>query len=421
LHLRLEAAVSRVRVLWAQAKRTRSPIEERLRQIERKIDSSLTQKTANKANTTWAAVAAQGAAQAVRHTTPPAISRPAVRLRMPDAKDMAPGELLAAVKPIVSAAYAVRVLRSGDVEAIVPNQQSKDVILSQATSTDSIKILRQDYPVELWGVPLALEVASGKEANNQLLIQSIITSSKQINGLAINKVRWLHAASTHASRKEAGKTRGTLIVSLPTQALQHEVIKKGLVINSELFEARLYDHGTEIRQCFKCHQWGHTQGACGAQARCGECAGTHQTRDCPKERVSCTNCGRAHRAWQKAACRTFQAFRETIQARKTALQAYTAAIRHGGGEMNAHTRQGADGFTFVAPRKRAREQSTDAGIETTRRPVGRPTAAAVAAREAARDRSQSRIDIARRSSAAQAHSSGSASDQPQGHTQPSTQ
>jgi hypothetical protein len=340
---------------------------------------------------------------------------------MPEAKEMAPDDLLAAVKPIVGAAYAVRVLRSGDVEAIVPNQQTKDRILSQATSTDNIKILRQDYPVELWGVPLSLEVASGKEANNQALIQSITTSSKQINGLAINKVRWLHAGNTHTSRQEAGKTRGTLIIGLPTQALQHEVIKKGLVINSELFEAHLHDHGTEIRQCFKCHRWGHTQGACGAQARCGECAGAHQTKDCLKERVSCTNCGRAHRAWQRAACKTFQAFRETVQARKMALQAYTAAIRCGGNEANAPSRQDADGFTFVAPRKRVREQSIDTGIDATRRPVGRPTSAAAAAREAARDRSQSRIDIARRPNTTQVQSTSSASGSLQGYVQSSTQ
>ncbi len=337
---------------------------------------------------------------------------------MPEAKGKAPEEILAAIKPTISAAYAVRVLRSGDIEAIVPNQQVKDKILSQATGTDNIKILRQDYPVELWGVPLSLEVASGREANNQGLIQSIISTSKHIAGLAINKIRWLHAPNTHATRQAAGKTRGTLIVSLPTQALQHEAVRKGLVINSELFEAQLHDLGTEIRQCFKCSQWGHTQAACGAQARCGECAGPHHTKDCPKARVSCTNCGRAHRAWQRAVCRTFQAFREIVQARKAALQAQTAAVRHGGGGPPAPSRQDPEGFTFVAPRKRAREYSFGTGADATRRTVGRPTTAAVAAREAARDRSQSRISIlSRRSSATPAPLSSNKGAEPHGLTE----
>ena len=68
---------------------------------------------------------------------------------MPEAKDKTPEEILTAIKPVVGAAYAVRVLRSGDIEAIVPNQQTKDKILSQTTGTDNIKVLRQDYPVEL--------------------------------------------------------------------------------------------------------------------------------------------------------------------------------------------------------------------------------------------------------------------------------
>lgn len=419
--IRMEAAVQRVRALWAQAKRTRSPIEDRLRQIERKLDSKINQApAANNTKPTWAAIAAQGAARAVRAATSPTISRPAVRLRMPEAKDKTPEEILTAIKPVVGAAYAVRVLRSGDIEAIVPNQQTKDRILSQATGTDDIKILRQDYPVELWGVPLSLKVETGKEANNQLLIQSIISSSRHIAGLAINKVRWLHTPSTHTARQEAGKTRGTLIISLPTQATQHEVVKKGLVINSELFEAQLHDLGTEIRQCFRCHQWGHTQGSCGAQARCGECAGAHQTKDCPKESVSCTNCGRAHRAWQRAVCRTFQAFRETAQAKKAALQAYTAAIRQGAGGAPTPSRQDAEGFTFVAPRKRAREQSSDTTVEAARRSVGRPTTAAVAAREAARDRSQSRITIDWRPIGLQEQRSNNVSETTQGH-HPSSQ
>jgi hypothetical protein len=311
---------------------------------------------------------------------------------MPEVKGKALDEILAAIKPTVSAAYAVRVLRSGDIEAIVPSQQIKDRILSQTIDTGAIKVLRQDYPVELWGVPLSTDVASGKDANNQGLIQSIIGTSKHIAGLAINKVRWLHAPKAHAARQEAGKTRGTLIISLPTQALQHEAVQKGLVINSELFEAHLHDLGTEIRQCFRCGQWGHTQAACGSQARCMICAGAHQTKDCAQERTSCTNCGHAHKAWQKAVCKTFKSFLETVQARKAAMQARTAAIRHSASAAPTG-RQSPEEFTFVAPRKRARESSPSARHDITRRPVGRPTNAAIAARHAEQDRSQSRITI----------------------------
>jgi hypothetical protein len=192
-----------------------------------------------------------------------------------------------------------------------------------------------------------------------------------------------------------------------------------LVINSQLFEAHLHDHGTEIRQCFKCGQWGHTQAACGAQARCMVCAGNHQTCDCPRERTSCLNCGHAHKAWQRAVCRTFKSFLEKIQARKAALQARTASIRHGASASPAGRQ--IEEFTFVAPRKRAREPSPHARHPEVRRPVGRPTNAAVAARQAERDRSQSRITILDGRASAQPPATPiSSRDDPSGEPMPDT-
>ncbi len=54
LTLRLEAAVNQVRALWAQAKRSRSPIEDRLRQIEKNLDARIDQKPDNRSvKSTW--------------------------------------------------------------------------------------------------------------------------------------------------------------------------------------------------------------------------------------------------------------------------------------------------------------------------------------------------------------------------------
>jgi hypothetical protein len=54
-------------------------------------------------------------------------SRPAVTVRMnriPEAANKSAAELLAKVKPIIPGAYAVRQLRSGDIEVAVPDQTS---------------------------------------------------------------------------------------------------------------------------------------------------------------------------------------------------------------------------------------------------------------------------------------------------------
>lgn len=97
-----------------------------------------------------------------------------------------------------------------------------------------------------------------------------------------------------------GKTRSTVIISLPPQALQYEVVRRGVVIESQIYGARHYNNGLQVKQCFNCQQWGHTQSACGKRARCGECASSHQTKECTKENVvrklRKTHTGRGRRA-----------------------------------------------------------------------------------------------------------------------------
>ena len=90
---------------------------------------------------TWAGVAAAAAAVQTPGAVPQ--SRPAVRIRIPEAANKSAAELLAKVKPIIAGAYAVRQLRSGDIEVAVPDQKTKDQTLNQQ-EIDGCKILRQD-------------------------------------------------------------------------------------------------------------------------------------------------------------------------------------------------------------------------------------------------------------------------------------
>lgn len=104
------------------------------------------------------------------------------------------------MKPLIAGAYAVRQLRSGDIEVSVPDQHTNDRVLNQPQVKD-LQILRQDYPVELWGVPLSTMIDSGRDANNTALLQGICTASKAIiPTLTINKFRWLDAPKQHKLR-----------------------------------------------------------------------------------------------------------------------------------------------------------------------------------------------------------------------------
>ena len=145
-----------------------------------------------------------------------------------------------------------------------------------------------------------------------------------------------------------------------------EVTRKGLVIRAEYFKARLYSHSLEMKQCYRCQGWGHTQTACGKQERCGECAGHHLMKDCTKERTSCVNCGKAHRAWQRRACSTFQAFLDDTKRRRIDLIMRTATARSTNNAQPSPQTQ----TTFQIPAKRPRTQNTPETTQEEKRGRG---------------------------------------------------
>jgi hypothetical protein len=220
------------------------------------------------------------------------------------------------------------------------------------------KVLRKDYLLEIPSVPLSTQVASGKNGDNQQLIQEIcIETRRLIPGLAISRISWLHDITSHtAATRAKGKpatARGTLVIGVPTQIFQQSLIRQGIIINSQLFEARLFDHSIILKQCYNCSQWGHTASACGRKICCGHCAGPHSTRSCTQTKTSCTNCGKPHKAWQRQACPTFQAYLVGTQAKRISLLAETTRIRQGPGPGSLPT----DGFQFVT-RKRGRSPAS---------------------------------------------------------------
>jgi len=323
-----------VHTLWMQASQKKNPVQKQLSRIEKKLDNltvgggSMNQIKLNirggrsSLNQTWVGVTAQGIHQIVE----PLLQHTVIRVRLPDSKDKSPMELLVTVKPLIAGAYAVKQLRSGDIKVAVPDQRTKDCVLNQSQVED-LQILQQNYSVKLWGVPLSTSIDNGKSANNTALMQGMCNAFRIIIfTLSINKIHWLHALKQHESHLQMSKTRGIIVISLPTQALQHKVIQKGIVINSQLYDVHLHDHGTQVRQCFNCEQWGHTQSVCEKTVKCSICADTHQTMDCLKKRVLCVNCGQAHKTWQKTVCKIFKSFLATCQEKRVALAAKTVVI-----------------------------------------------------------------------------------------------
>jgi hypothetical protein len=337
---------------------------------------------------TWAAVAASGVRQ-IGEPKAANLNRHTVRITMTKAEEMSNQEILKEVKKTIPGAAAIRKLHSGDIDVTVPDVATKDRAQG-ILSTDSIKIHKKDYLVEVTGVPINLQVADGPQANNSELATEICEASKSLTpGLKITRVRWLYDQARLSRMRKEGKTHGSLLVGFPTQEMQKKAVQGGLVIQAQLHDARLFEMAMIEVQCFRCYGWGHTQAVCKKKARCGRCAGPHQTNNCPQESVSCINCGKKHRAWQRWECRSYQNYHDIVQQRRVNMLAATTKMRAACETAARSTPQQEESWVKVNSKKRAREASPR--DDSIQRRVGRPTNMD----KAARDPTQQRLILTR--------------------------
>lgn len=358
-------------------------VEKRLEAIEKSLAKLAADPKPIK--TTWATVAANGMRIApetqATHNSLNTKPRHTVRVSIPTAKDKSNEDILGEVKKTISAAVAVRVLHSGDVDVVVPDEAAKD--RAQALpSTQEMRIHKRDYLVAVDGLPLSTGIAGGKHADNTHLASQICERSKNMApGIQISRIEWLYPQAQVQRMRDAGKTHGTLIVGFHTEGMRRSAIQGGLVIGAQLYEVGYFDRSLQEKQCFNCQQWGHTGKVCVKQARCGRCAGNHQTSQCMETKMSCAACGKAHAAWHRRECTAYQRHHDEVTRRRLAARTHTLSIRDAPSQTTD-----AQGWTTV-PNKRPREASPKPTIP---RRVGRPTIMEVAAR----DPQQSRIDFA---------------------------
>ena len=109
---------------------------------------------------------------------------------MEETKDKDAKDILIEAKKCIQGAYAIRKLRSGDIDVIVPDQATKDRVLN-APDITGVKILRQSYPVEVPGVPLSIEVENkrGEDVDSDLMLSIFREMKKTIPGLMIERIR----------------------------------------------------------------------------------------------------------------------------------------------------------------------------------------------------------------------------------------
>ena len=280
-----------------------------------------------------------------------------------------PKEILSIIsKPLNYASpVAARKMRSGDIRVTVTNKgyvtKNRESIQHQIDA----KILREDYPVEVLAVPRSLAIQEGKEANNSTLLRELSTANGKITpGIQFTRISWIPQRLDQPT-----KTRGSLILSVANHEHQKEVVRRGVVIEGQLFQARLYDFNLRLTRCFNCSRWGHTQGQCPEpHPTCGHCGEQHTTKECQNTRATfCANCkSRSHKAWEVKHCRVFQHLKMQTRQRRISLLYESDQLRDDHLRENT-TKSSTPTFEFSSTQAGEKRKAPTQGRTA---PVGRP-------------------------------------------------
>jgi hypothetical protein len=113
------------------------------------------------------------------------------------------------------------------------------------------------------------------------------------NGLKIAKLRTLQAPS----KLNPMATRNSYVALTHDVEAADKVLKKGIIVNCQLFTTEKYTPQYQLTQCYKCQRYGHKAGHCRGKEKCARCGDDHATKDCQTDAYKCANCGDNHPAW----------------------------------------------------------------------------------------------------------------------------
>ena len=75
---------------------------------------------------------------------------------------------------------------------------------------------------------------------------------------------------------------------------QKLLLKKGIRIGFRNYKAMEYNVARKPLICYNCQRFGHIASNCTDVIRCRYCSNEHSSKDCPKNKICCANCGKEH-------------------------------------------------------------------------------------------------------------------------------
>ena len=98
-------------------------------------------------------------------------------------------------------------------------------------------------------------------------------------------------------RKANDSFMGLIKVSFKSREKLQKAIQDKIKLGDQRYIVEEYKRRSRVIKCNKCQGWGHVHRYCNKPAKCGKCAGNHETNSCNiTSDFKCAHCGKDHHA-----------------------------------------------------------------------------------------------------------------------------
>jgi len=191
---------------------------------------------------------------------------------------------------------AAKQLKSGDVK--ITARTIGDAGMALSCASHWVKALGAKatpviptYGVIVHGIPVKSMQLHSEELQEEMAKIIVADNASTIPEMEITHIGWL-------SRKAEYKPCSSVVIEFTYAATANLTILKSLIWKGEVYGVERYDRSCRMKQCFRCHKYGHVGPQCLAETeKCGRCAQNHSSKDCPDPKnIKCAACGGKHDA-----------------------------------------------------------------------------------------------------------------------------
>lgn len=184
-------------------------------------------------------------------------------------------------------------LKSGDIRITTSDIETAETLRNYREWVPifgaSATLVVPTFGVMVHGMPTkSMQIEKQEEMIERLTADNAVN----IPNMAPTYIGWL-------TKGTAGKRHSTIVVEFGEAKHANAAIDGGICWDGQILGCQRYDRACRVKQCFRCHKYGHIGNQCQAPHQlCGNCASSHATKECPSKEVKkCAACSGKHSAW----------------------------------------------------------------------------------------------------------------------------